>query len=122
MQYVQTNKNEYVVHFSTGLVSLNKYSFNFHKILKLLKADAAEELILPLLKTPVLPNGCYYAYEYPEKGFMTYTHVKNDGTTVAHYLNDTSNKTHPTQVLEENLVGVFASVEEIMDEYPEYLL
>lgn len=122
MQYIQTKSNEYVLHLSSGLVHLTSSSFNFQKIIRRLKENCREEDIVELLVPPVLTDGCYYAYEYPEHHMMKYVHVGNTGCVSINNLIPTSNGGDDIPIDEDKLVGVYASLEELMEDWPEYVL
>ena len=123
MQYIQLNDNSYVLHLSTGLRTIKRRSFNFHKIQKLINEGADVENILPLLEVPPLPNGTYEAYELPE-GKMIYLHTSEKGVQTLNNL--VGEKAIPYTldqlVAELKFVGIYASIEDLEEDWPEYLL
>lgn len=125
MRYIHLNSDSYIIHLSTGLVTLTTKSFNFHKIKKLIEAKASEEELLPLLVIPEMPNGLYEAYLYPNKQQMAYLHVALDGDKTLYGLQKNQQITITDKVkkeLNENFIGVYASLESLIDDWPEYLL
>lgn len=123
MRYIHLNNDSYVLYLSSGLKTVTRTSFNFHKIQKLISHGAEEQDILPLLEVPPLPNGIYKAYEIDGK--MVYTHTSEHGIcTTKNLQTNRETSTHPEddETLDSNFVGVYASLEELMDDWPEYLL
>ena len=122
MQYIQTSRNEYILQLSSGLKHLTNQSFNFHKILRLVREGYAETDIVELLIPPVLTDGCYYAYEYPEQNTMKYVHIDDEGRSTTTNLRPTDENFKGTALDAEKLVGVYVSLNDLMEEWPEYLL
>jgi len=119
---MQTSRNEYILQLSSGLKHLTSQSFNFHKILRLVREGCAETDIIELLIPPVLTDGCYYAYEYPEQSTMKYIHIDNEGRSTITSLRPTDESFESMALDAEKLVGVYVSLNDLMEEWPEYLL
>ena len=99
-------------HFVTPL------SFNYRKIYRNL--PISEEDLLPLLKTPLLPDGIFYLYQHDDT--ISYHQISNttnnrfilkDGKFRSYSTNDQNYQKH---------IGVYASLTDIINDYPEYFL
>lgn len=124
MHYVVLSDNSYIVQLPSKLEIVEPKRFNFRKIKKLIDTGANEEAILPLLEIPPLPNGVFEAYEFLEDGQMLYLHIDLGGVRKIYDLN--KNKEVQLSALAEstlykNFAGVYASIEELQDDWPEYL-
>lgn len=128
MRYIQLHDDSYIIHTSKGLKTIGNKSFNFHKIKKFLANGGTEEQLDELLITPALPNGIYEVYCIPKIDKLYYIHS---------YTGNDSKLTMDTNWLVENddlftlrninhneckFVGVYASKEDIIADWPEYFL
>ena len=126
MHYIHLSDNSYIVKTAMGLSTLDRKSFNFNKIKDLINKGSTETEILPLLKAPELPNGIYEAYLIPEEDkvaikntieveghttFSVFWLSEPQGNTVRHF------KESKTKFL-----GVYSSMEEVTQDWPEYAL
>lgn len=123
MQYIHLSNDSFILKTSNGnMHTLTRESFNFNKIKRLLSNDAPEETIMPLLETPKLPNGIFKAYVNLNNTIMYYQHIKNnkDGTvtTSMHYIDG---KLFDTAA-HMKFVGIYASKEELILDWPEYTI
>lgn len=124
MQYVLLSDNSYILQLSTHMEVIEPKRFYFRKIKKLIDAGTEEETILPLLQIPPLPNGVFEAYEFPDDGQMLYLHIDLKGTRKIYDLNRNQEVTLSSEAesnLYQNFAGVYASIEELQDDWPEYL-
>lgn len=124
MQYIHLSDDSYIIHLPTGLVTLTRKSFNFYKIKKLIGAGITLEELTPLLVTPELPDGIYEAYLMPGTTDMLYMHTSTDGEqkliTLRENKEVTLEKCDKKQ-LNTGFIGIYASLEDLMDDWPEYL-
>lgn len=119
MQYVRLDNNSYIVNLTTGMATITRKSFNYHKIKRLIEKNAAEEDILPLLVPPETPNGVYEVYFKPQTDTLYYLNQKgfnDDGTPrtmggSVYYQADTT---------QDDFLGIYASIEDIYVDWPEY--
>ena len=122
MQHIHLNDDSYILHTSKGMTTLNRKSFNFHTIKTLLKKGAEEVDILPLLETPSMPDGIFELYLHQSTDTMMIKHILADGTCVEWTrLNNVTvecDDVHNTS----KFVGVYVSEQDIMADWPEYLL
>lgn len=125
MRYIQLSNDSYILHFSTGLHTLTRKSFHYNKIKKLIEQGADETTILPLLKFPDLPNGIFEAYEDTKTNKLQYIHINPAGIKTVVELK-TGKKLSLTEEEEKQLqpffVGVYTSEEDIIEDWPEYML
>lgn len=124
MQYVLLSDNSYIVQLSTHMEVIEPKRFYFRKIKKLIDTGADEASILPLLKIPPLPNGVFEAYEFPEDGQLLYLHIDLAGVRTVRDLNSHKEvhlSSEAESKLYQNFAGVYASIEELQDDWPEYL-
>jgi hypothetical protein len=124
MRYIHLTNDSYILHLSTGLTTVTLKSFNFHKIKKLINKGAEEAEILPLLETPPLPDGIYEAYPVDSEHFY-YLHTSKTGTQ---QLKRLGNDEVIIALAEEKktelkpfFAGVYASLEDLEEDWPEYL-
>jgi len=122
MQHVHLNDDSYILHTSKGMTILNRKTFNFHRIKTLLKKGVEEETVLPLLVTPSMPNGIFELYLHEDTDTMLIKHIINGGiSTDWSKLNNTDNVRIP-EVEELKFIGMYVSEQDIMADWPEYLL
>lgn len=122
MQHIHLNDDSYILHTSKGITTLNRRSFNFNKIKTLIKKGAEEADILPLLSIPEMPNGIFELYLHVDSNTMLIKHMLHGGmTTNWSNLNNVSTIiNHQEAPLQYQ--GVYVSVEDIMEDWPEYIL
>lgn len=121
MQYIHLNDDSYILHTSEGMTTLNRKSFNFHRIKKLISEDAEEGEILSLLETPSLPDGLYELYLHPDSDTMAIKHLKDGGSVTWTNLNNENTIINTDNPFVE-FIGVYASEQDIMADWPEYCL
>jgi hypothetical protein len=127
MQYIQLSDSSFILHTTKGAVTVNRTSFNFTRIKAMLDKGTLQEYnLLPLLEPPELPDGVFELYEsitcklvYKQtrelKG-VVYSDYKIVGTETV--MIDISEGLLETLVF----LGVYASVKDIMFDYPEYFI
>ena len=101
--------NDVVLLHLTDVHYVTTESFNFHKLKNPLPVDEA----LKLLQPPELPNGVFKATI--KSGTLCVNNYLPDGHTVVTVI--AQNLLHPDQFL-----GVFTSIDEIKDTFPEYFI
>lgn len=121
MQHVKLSNDKYIIQTSKGMYTLTPCSFNFNKIKKLINYNASEEEILPLLKTPELPDGVYKAYLIPSQGVMHIMHIKETPLDVIK-LYTTMDGTEINEPNDAKFVGIYASKQELIADWPEYTI
>jgi len=123
MQYIHLNDDSYILHTSQGIKNLNRKSFNFNKIKRMINKGAAEEDILPLLVTPELPDGIYQAYIVPEEHAMYYMHMtKHPQEGVVHTSYNLAGEQKHFTAHSATFVGVYASKADLVLDWPEYTI
>lgn len=119
MHYVQLANDVIILNTSIGVSTISKYTFNFNKILALLKSNSSEEAVLPLLKPLETPEGIYFAYLDPCKNKIYLNH-KQHGTETITVLGADVMETYT--LLEEDFLGTYISIESVYEDWPEYAL
>lgn len=123
MRYIHLNDDSYIIHTSQGVKTLNRKSFNFNKIKKLVKNGAAEEDILPLFATPELPDGIYQAYlGGEEKHYMCYSHITEGPEGVKELYYSLTSGAQVSKKPEDKFMGVYASKADLIADWPEYTI
>jgi hypothetical protein len=121
MQYIHLSNDSYILRTSQGMHTLERESFNFNKIKRLLSNNAEEEKILPLLQPPELPDGIYKAYIVPSKNDMYFVHItKSDKSVNTNYY--WLNGEEAPDNLPSKFAGVYASKEDLILDWPEYTI
>lgn len=122
MQYIHLSNDSYIIHTTKGTYTLTRESFNFNKVKRLLSNNVEEEKILPLLEPPVLPDGIYKAYVIPALSEMYYMHITDipGKGVVKTYKNLSGNDIIGSEL--DKLVGVYASKEDLILDWPEYTI
>ena len=123
MQYIQLS-NSYIINTLQGTYTLTKESFHFNKIKRLLAKNVSENEILPLLKSPKLSNGVYKAYLILDTKEMYYVHIQNTDIEIIqefNMLNGTDFKEITDKQITE-FMGIYTSKEELISDWPEYLI
>lgn len=119
MRYIHLNDDSYIIHTSKGLVTLTRKSFNFNKIKRMLKKGVEEEDIFPLLTTPPLTDGIYEAYLNTDEQYMCYLHTQETPKGVTQtYLS--LNGVQISKLDNDKFVGIYASKQDLLDDWPEY--
>ena len=126
MHYIHLSDNSYIVKTAMGLSTLDRKSFNFNKIKDLINKGSAETEVLPLLKVPELPDGIYEAYLIPKEDRVA---IKNTIEVEGHTTFSVFWLSEPQggivrhfKEAEATFLGVYSSIEEITQDWPEYAL
>ena len=122
MQHIHLNDDSYILHTSKGITTLSRRSFNFHKIKTLIKKGAEESDILPLLETPEMPNGIFELYRHPNSDTLIIKHILNGGISVEWTNLNNVNLVLSVDEAPLEYMGVYVSEQDIMADWPEYLL
>lgn len=120
MQYIHLNDDSYILHTSKGIATLNRKTFNFHTIKHLINKGVEECEVLPLLETPELPNGLYELYLSKDINVMHIKHIQKEGGVTWSSLN--SAQVHDVSAENVTFVGVYANEQDIMADWPEYII
>ena len=125
MKYIETSDGKLHLNTLRGTAVVSNRSFNYHKIKKLLKKGAKGKEILPLLEQPAMPDGIYEAFLIENKNLMYYIHTTttNTGgpTSTVRCLNG-DNHVSNVNAEQGNFVGMYLSVKDILEDWPEYAL
>tara|TARA_R110000744_G_scaffold318005_1_gene424558 strand:+ start:109 stop:471 length:363 start_codon:yes stop_codon:yes gene_type:complete len=120
MHYVQLADDVIILSTSKGSHTLNRYTFNFNKIVELLKIESTEDVILPLLEKPSTPEGVYFVYLDPMSNKIFINHKKDGGQAVSILGEEHSPSDFKPE--EYTFLGVYISIESIYEDWPEYAL
>jgi len=115
LPYVQTTNS--ITFMLDTPVTVNQYSFNYKKILDLLP-DITLEQLTPLLVPPETPDGIFQLYNTHQRLYIA--NIKDGGTNYF-ILEDNTWQDSPVLVNGE-FMGVFASLDDIADAFPEYYI
>lgn len=120
--YIKLNDKSIVLQLSTGPLTITPYTFNYHKIRKLL--PTSEAILLPLLKTPALPNGLFCLYNITNTLVLTITSANE---TKTYTLKDASwdpfnGSKYDDLCSNTTLVGVFTGFDDIANQLPEHFI
>ena len=118
--HIQMADNSIVIQLSTGPVTIGPLTYNYNTIRKLLPHTTNEEDICDLLKTPEYPYGVFYLYKYANRYIVQNHH--NHGTD-NYEIRDaifSTNASPPPH--DATLLGVYVSLDEIRNEYPELFI
>ena len=122
MQHVHLNDDSYILHTSKGMTILNRKTFNFHRIKTLLKKGVEEETVLPLLVTTSMPNGIFELYLHEDTDTMMIKHIINGGIDTKWSRLNNIDKAPSASAGDSKFIGVYVSEQDIMADWPEYLL
>ena len=122
MHYVQLADDIIILSTSKGVFTLNQYTFNFNKIIELVKAGSAEDLVLTLLEKPDTPNGTYFVYLDTITRKIFISHKKDDTETISVLGSSNELDQNSFSPAEYTFLGVYISVESIYEDWPEYAL
>jgi hypothetical protein len=121
MRYIHLTTDSYILYTSTGVHQLTNKSLNFHKIKRLIlqNKDIAEEEILPYLEKVELKEGLYEAYLTASKK-LVYAHYADKNSSEAMIYNLSGEEVPSSFTV--TFLGVYASLKELMEDWPEYLI
>jgi len=119
MRYIQLTNDSYVLYTPQGLKTITKKSFHYHKIQKLVRQGADADEILPLLESPLLLNGLYEAYLQDDK--MIYLHTEENGIQKVVELMTNRLLGETLDETTAEFMGVYASLDDLMEDWPEYV-
>lgn len=124
MHYIQLNDDSVILNTQKGPITLTRKNFNFNKIKNMLKQQKTEEEILPFLEPPNLPEGLYYLYLIPKFNEVFYEHIQDTEKGVNTDYKDMSGNYIQYDSIKEpaKLLGVYASLKDIIDDWPEYTI
>ena len=121
MKYIHLSNDSYVLYLSIGLRTFGRTSFNFNKIKKLVEEGAPEEEIISLTKIPDLPNGTYEAY-LNKNDQVIYLHTPNTGVQVLkNLINGGSLGIGMLESDKNQFLGIYASLDDVIEDWPEFL-
>jgi hypothetical protein len=127
MQYIHLNDDSFIIQTSQGTHNVSRTSFNFNRLTKLIrKEDVIEKEILDLLVTPDLPDGVFQAYLYKKLDQLVYQHIREVGTGVVSAFFNIKGENFPvdskTFKSTYTFLGIYASKEEVLLDWPEYVI
>jgi hypothetical protein len=123
MQYIQLSDDSFILHTTKGAVTVNRTSFNFNRIKVMLDDGTLEECnLLPLLEPPEIPDGVLQLYN-TSVDTLFYRKI-TDASVSYHCLGEGYYFPELNSALAElsTFLGVYASVQDIMFDYPEYFI
>ena len=108
LTYLKLKDDSVIINLPSGPHTINPYTVGYKQIIEALNSDIQLSEFLPLL-LPKLPNGIFYAYD-----------VNNELLVVV----TTGIKSSTLTSLPSNAIflGAYASKEDLLNDYPEYLL
>lgn len=122
MQHIQLTNDHIILQTSKGPVSVTRESFNYVAVQRKLAKGCTEGEILPLLETPPLPEGKYRVYIDSKNNKIVYVHYTQDEqkriTCATKDLEGNPQEITPTTTF----VGMYASMSDIAEDWPEYTL
>lgn len=117
MNYSILNNDCYVVVTSKGMKTFDKYHLNFSKLVDVITStEPSEKEFLKLMVQPQTPNGVYTAYEEGESMVLFYSITKD---TTEYYSADGNSAKKPSAL---TFLGVYASLQELMEDNAPYLI
>jgi hypothetical protein len=123
MQYIHLSNDSYILKTSKGIHNFTRKSFNFNKIKKLINKGAPEEKVIPYLETPKLTNGIFELYINTGIDKMFYCHIEeHNGRVYSEYYWLGGEDEDYVDESKEEFVGVYASKEDIIEDWPEYII
>ena len=119
MTYIQLSDDSFVLSIKGNLYTVGKRSLNFNKIKKLIHDEKNQDEIIELLKPVHLNDGIYEVFEHVQTRSLIVDHYTNNGKINTMHITDNG----PTALKEEHtFVGVYASIEAVQADWPEYML
>ena len=130
MHYIKTADGNMHINMDDGVRTINRKSFNYNKIKNLLEvSDTTTAELVPLLRVPDLPNGVYEAYLSVSVGKMYYIHTNEDDmkgpVSNTKWLDGKGYDRYggaPGSGTKDEFLGVYASVADLVEDWPEYVL
>lgn len=126
MRFIKMSNGTYHITTSNGVFTINDRSFNYNAIVNLLKdkdVEGKEDKVLTLLERPDTPNGVFEAYISEKKNKMYYIQsvdtYKRGPVSTARYINGGS-ISYADELGVSTFLGVYASIEDIINDWPEY--
>lgn len=117
MQYIKLSNDSFAIATNQGMYTLTRQSFNFNKLQRLLKEEVDEEKVLELLQPVDTKEGVYELF-LTALNILYYVHYTGTDTQVKIL----SESTPDSCTKKHTLLGVYASKQDIIDDWPEYLL
>ena len=115
LTYLKLKDDSVVINLPSGPHTINPYTVGYKQIIKALTSDTQLSEFLPLL-SPKLPNGIFYAYDVNNELLVVVTTGESKSIK---YLGGNSLASLPSNAV---FLGAYASREDLLDDYPEYLL
>jgi hypothetical protein len=122
MQYIKLSNDSFAIATSQGMYTLTRQSFNFNKLQRLLKEETDEETVLELLQPVDTKEGVYELF-LTALDILYYIHYVGTNTEVK-ILSDSSPDSPDCIVTPKvhKLLGVYTSKQDMIEDWPEYLL
>ena len=115
LTYLKLKDDSVVINLPSGPHTINPYTVGYKQIIEALNSDIQLSEFLPLL-SPKLPNGIFYAYDVNNELLVVVTTGESKSIK---YLGGNSLASLPSNAI---FLGAYASKEDLLDDYPEYLL
>lgn len=119
LQYLLFKDRSITIILPSGPITIPHTTVNYRPILQLLQKAAPDEQILSLLNTPT-PDGIFSAYTYKDTLYIQ--HIAADYSTV--YYMAGKGLDHVSATIPSTAVfqGSYASKEDLISDWPEYLI
>lgn len=127
MQYIQLSDDSYILNTSKGMDIITRKKLNFNRIKTLIDKGAEEPEILPLLETQPLPDGIIELYIHKENNTLLLRKFSEESPEkpMCSSLIESKNPVNINKhTIDRDLefLGVYVSEEDIMVDWPEYIL
>lgn len=118
--HIRMTDNSVALQLSTGPITISPLTYNYNAICKLLPHTTDEQDILDLLKTPEFPYGVFYLYNHADRYIVRNHH--NYGTDNYEIRDAAFSMQVPSVPDDITLLGIYTSLDEIRNDYPELFI
>ncbi len=121
LPYLLTSDDTLIIQLASGPKFVYLYSFNYWKIRKNID-QLTEDQLTELLKTPPLPNGIFRLFMQDKDMYVA--NIRDNNTVNSKLKNGRFVIVNDivTNMPYNKLMGVFASMDDIKDAFPEYFI
>lgn len=120
MKHIKLSSGSYTVYTSKGTRSFSVMHLNYRKLVKAVEDDD-EKSYMELLKPVPTPDGLFTAYLLPTTDELIYSIIK-EGDCKFYSLDPTYKGHMPTPDSYLEFVGTYASLEDLLNDNPSYLV
>ena len=125
MKYIETVDGNLHIRTLAGTKVISNRNFNYKKIKTLLENGAKSKDIFPLLEEPAMPDGMYEVFLLEEENIMYYLHTTTTdtgGPISSRTRLDGKTSLSDDHASRAKFAGVYVSVDDIIEDWPEYAL